>query len=96
MTSNDSVPQPCTLTSVGLKQEPEFVSVKQIAEAYGISKSLVYELIKNEKGFPGTNIGRKKKYIIHLKRFQEWLKNRQQVQEALVPTGLELIRRHCK
>lgn len=96
MTSNDSVPQTCANSSVGLKPEAEFVSVKQIAEAYGISKSLVYELIKSEQGFPGSNIGKKKKYIIHLKGFKEWFKNRQRVQEALVPTGLELIRRYYK
>lgn len=78
------------------KPEPEFVSVKQIAQIYGISKSLLYELIQTEKNFPSMNVGKKKRFVIHLKGFKEWLNNRQRVKDSQAPTALELIRRHRK
>ncbi|HXH75380.1 MAG TPA: hypothetical protein VNJ08_10475 [Bacteriovoracaceae bacterium] len=91
-----SVPQPITESSDSVNTKPAFVSVKEIAYTYGISKSLIYELIKKDKDFPGKNVGIKKKYIIHLQGFTDWLNNRQREVDAHVPTGLELIRRHRK
>ncbi|MDC1174209.1 helix-turn-helix domain-containing protein [Bacteriovoracaceae bacterium] len=93
---NQSVPQTCADDSDGLKQGQEFVSVKEIGKLFGISRSMIYELIHHEPNFPAVNVGRKKKYVIHLDGFCEWYKNRQQRQEADVPNGFELIRRYKK
>lgn len=90
------VPEPSHLEVDGPKPDPEFVSVKHLANKYGISKSLLYELIQTEKDFPSMNVGKKKKYIIHLKGFIEWLNKRQRVHDEQVPKGLDLIRRYRK
>ncbi len=74
--------------------EKRFFTIKEISTMYGISQWLIYHHIKNDPTFPFLNVGIKKKLLIELKVFEEWLalRTRKQVQQEFnLPTAQELL-----
>jgi predicted DNA-binding transcriptional regulator AlpA len=49
------------------------VSVRVLADQYGISKSTLYELIQSDPTFPYKNVGLRKKFMIDAAKFDVWL-----------------------
>ncbi len=61
---------------------------------YGISQWLIYHHIKTDPTFPYVNVGIKKKLLIELKSFDEWLlarSKRQILENFNLPTAEELL-----
>lgn len=56
------------------------ISITEMAEALGISRSKAHELV-NEPGFPVVSLGRRR--VIPVKRLEEWLNNRLDENNAL-------------
>ena len=79
--------------------QKRLLSVKQFASTYGISKSTVYELIKSEADFPCRNFGFKKKFMIDVDEYEDWVEKRhtKQRQEQLqIPRLDSLMERYRK
>ena len=73
--------------------EKDYVTVKEICEAYQVSDWTIYQAIHNDPTFPFVNLG-KKNYRIHAQKFEEWLLNRtqkQKVQQLKLPTADEML-----
>jgi hypothetical protein len=51
-------------------------SIKEVSTMYGISLWALYKHIESDPSFPCVNVGIKKRFLIHLKKFDEWLINR--------------------
>lgn len=56
--------------------ETRLVTVKELSRRYGLSLIAVYGLIKTDSSFPAVNVGLRKKYMIDLNKFNQWLDQR--------------------
>ena len=54
----------------------KFYSIKEVSQMYGIGQWLIYQHIKTDPTFPYVNVGIKKKLLIDLKGFEQWLLGR--------------------
>lgn len=61
-----------------LPQIKKFYSIKEVSQMYGIGQWLIYHHIKADPTFPYVNVGIKKKLLIDLKGFEQWLMGRSQ------------------
>ena len=60
------------------KIQRKFYSIKEVSQMYGIGQWLIYHHIKTDPTFPYVNVGVKKKLLIDLQRFEQWLEVRSQ------------------
>ena len=72
----------------------KLLSVSSIIENYGLTKYIVYQTIKIDPSFPALNLGPKKKFMIDVERFTEWLSRRTAftTNNTGVPTGSDLLK----
>lgn len=71
------------------------VGVRDIAIRYGISKTLIYDLIRTDPTFPYKNAGLRKRFVIDAAEFDLWLSLRTKRNKEEVfnlPTAEELLR----
>jgi excisionase family DNA binding protein len=77
----------------------EYVSVKELAQRSGISKSTVYEWIRSDPSFPYRNVGLKKKLMIHSAKFESWIEQRTEKEKNEhfgLSTGNDLLEKYRK
>ena len=87
-------PHPWWPSSMPKVSEKRFYTIKEVSKMYGISQWLIYHHIKTDPTFPYVNVGIKKKLLIELKSFDEWLfaRSKKQVLENFnLPTAEELL-----
>lgn len=76
-----------------------YISVKDAAQMIGVSPWTLYKMIKEDPTFPAINVGRKKKYVVHLERLNLWLGRAERkivVLAPLAPSSEELIERFAQ
>lgn len=56
--------------------QKKFYSVREISKIYGISQWAIYQHIKNDPSFPHINIGAKKRFLIGLEQFNQWMEKK--------------------
>jgi predicted DNA-binding transcriptional regulator AlpA len=74
-----------------------WLTVKELAARYELNVNTIYEHIKTDSTFPYRNVGVKKKFIIDLPGFEEWMRKRTERERftALnIPTVAELLTRY--
>jgi predicted DNA-binding transcriptional regulator AlpA len=79
--------------------KPRLVTVKKLAALYGLTLNSIYSLIKTDLSFPFKNLGVKKKYMVNLFEFEQWMNHRATAEKdrALnIPKAVELIKRYKK
>ena len=79
--------------------KPRLVTVKRLAALYGLTLNSIYSLIKTDLSFPFKNLGVKKKYMVDLIEFEQWMNSRAAAEKdrALnIPRAVELIKRYKK
>ena len=74
-------------------QNKKYLTIKEASVMWGVSKSSLYELIK-DPSFPVRNVGLKKKFIIDLLEAEKWFKNRTQIHLHIVPHPSELLKKY--
>jgi predicted DNA-binding transcriptional regulator AlpA len=77
----------------------DMVTVRTLAHQYGMSKSAVYELIKSDPTFPYKNVGLKKKLMVSLAEFENWVNERTEKQKETqfnLPSAMGLWERFSK
>lgn len=87
-------PHTCWPSNVTKIPAKRFHSIKEVSQMYGISQWLIYHHIKTDPTFPYVNVGIKKKLLIDLKSFDEWLMSRtkrQVLQGFNLPSAEELL-----
>jgi len=61
---------------------------------YSISTWLIYELIKHEPSFPVRNVGLKKKYLICIEEFEDWMSQRRRTAlKPVILSGDQLLKK---
>lgn len=71
-----------------------FLTVKDTALKFKVSKSSLYRLIRGDPTFPSRNIGNKKKFVIRESDLTEWLETRSIKEEIIkLPSHTVIIRR---
>ncbi|MCB0411922.1 MAG: helix-turn-helix domain-containing protein [Bdellovibrionales bacterium] len=81
------------------KTTRDWLSVKELAMHYKLSKSLIYALIQTEPDFPVQVFGRKKKYMVKAKDFSEWIEKRssqEKTERFALSSAEELLKRYKK
>lgn len=71
-----------------------FYSIKEVSSMYGISQWLIYAHIKSDPTFPYVNVGLKKKLLIDITRFENWILKRSKVEIEKgfnLPSAQELL-----
>lgn len=71
-----------------------FYSIKEVSNMFGISQWLIYAHIKSDPTFPYVNVGLKKKLLIDITKFDEWILKRSKTeveQNFNLPTAQELL-----
>ena len=87
-------PHPCWPLSQEKLQPKRFHSIKEVSSMYGISQWLIYAHIKSDPTFPYVNVGLKKKLLIDITRFENWILKRSKVEIEKgfnLPTAQELL-----
>ena len=93
-------PSPCwpldkELQTQHQQVQKKFYSIKEVSQMYGIGRWLIYSHIKTDPTFPYVNVGIKKKLLIDLKNFEQWLVERTQrnkQERHQLPDANELMR----
>lgn len=68
----------------------EYLSVSRLTSLRPITKGTVYEWIQTEPSFPWQNIGLKKKLVVSLPKFDEWIIWRSEVMKTVL-TGVPMV-----
>lgn len=79
--------------------KPRLVTVKQLAAFYDLTLNSIYTLIKIDLSFPYKNVGVKKKYMIDVAEFENWMNKRattEKDQTLNIPKAADLIKRYQK
>lgn len=87
-------PFPCWPLDQEKTPPKRFYSIKEVSNMFGISQWLIYAHIKSDPTFPYVNVGLKKKLLIDVARFEEWIIKRSKVeidQNFNLPTAQELL-----
>lgn len=91
-------PHPCWPLSNEKSPQKRFYSIKEVSKMFGISQWLIYGHIKNDPTFPYVNVGMKKKLLIDLAKFEEWIFKRSKKGVELnfnLPSAQELMEAAC-
>lgn len=71
-----------------------FLTIKETALRFKVSKSSLYRLIRGDPTFPSRNIGHKKKFVIREADLADWLASRSIREEIIkLPSHTVVIRR---
>ena len=73
-----------------------FLSIKEIADRYGVSDWTIYRFIKTEPTFPYLNVGLKKKFVINEDSYLRWVEERTKRERGRIfhiPSADELLKR---
>jgi predicted DNA-binding transcriptional regulator AlpA len=76
------------------KKEEYYMNLKEISQKFKISLSMLYRMVNESPSFPVKNVGLKKKFIIKVSDFEQWLEKRsaaQMVERTNLPSADELL-----
>lgn len=79
-----------------VKGSSPFLSIKEVADRYGVSDWTIYRFIKTEPTFPYLNVGLKKKFVINEDSFLMWMEERTKRERGRIfhiPSADELLKR---
>ncbi len=75
------------------KDKP-LLSVREVIQAFGLSRYTVYTLIRTDPSFPCVNVGPRKNYRIQKDLLVDWLTSRMEQRKSLsfqIPSLQELM-----
>ena len=93
--NNNPAEESVLKTPTELETGPKLLTIKVLAETFGLTVGSIYSMIRADSTFPYINVGLKKKFMVSPAEFQKWIEKRTDQEKAKkfsIPSSESLLK----